>query len=100
MIYSRLTYKCCHFLAVDTILYKYPSDGFPENYFEETDKERTESYRICSINGVGKIIELIITQNHWVAFASPGDICRLFISFDNIVKAGTWWMAKEETSTN
>lgn len=62
MIYSRLTYKCWHFLAIDTILYKYPSDGFPENYFEETDKERIESYKICSINGTGKIIGLIITK--------------------------------------
>ena len=100
MSYDRLTYECCEFLAVDTILYKYPVDGPPENYFEETDKKRIESYKICSINKARKVIGLIITQNHWVAFASPGHICRLFISFDNIVKAGTWWIAKEGTLTN
>lgn len=98
MVYSRLTYKYCQFLAVDIILYKYPLNGLSEKSFRVTDKERIESYKVSSINRTGKIIGLVITQNHWTAFASPGDICRLFISFDDIVKTGTWWIAEEETS--
>lgn len=71
MNYSRLTYKCYHFLAVDTFLYKYSVYRLSENYFEEIDKERIESYKIYSINRVGKVIRLIISQKHWKLLPPP-----------------------------
>jgi hypothetical protein len=74
------------------VLLKYPQKNDPGNTDDEQYPKSIEAYEIRYINMGNEMIELVMTADSRVSFASPGDIGRLFIKSGHLITEGVWWL--------
>lgn len=79
-------------LQVGDILKRFPSQGPPENVFDEERPKEIDTYEIQFINLPGEMIGLVMSGNSISLFASPGRIGRLFIKTDMMQEQNLWWI--------
>ncbi|MBZ4189348.1 hypothetical protein LQ567_16290 [Niabella pedocola] len=92
MTNNKITTAQIALLRKGDIIRRFPSNGAPEEQFDETCKENTDAFEIRSINLKNDMIELVTPSDSRVIFSSPGDISHLFIKSYNLVAQGIWWM--------
>lgn len=80
-------------LHAGNVLLKYPTDGDPEDRFNELRRDRTEAYEIRFINLLTGMIELVMTTGSRIRFASPADVGRQFIRPANLITERIWWLS-------
>lgn len=81
-------------LQVGGILKRFPSQGTPENIFDEERPKDIDTYEIESINLPGEMIGLVMSGSSISLFASPGRIGRLFIKTRHLLEQNLWWIQK------
>ncbi|WP_157977335.1 hypothetical protein [Taibaiella helva] len=78
------------------VLWMYPFNGDPEDFFNEQDKKRAEAYEIRLINHVNGMMTLLNPADSRIMFAPPGEVGRLFIKSDHLVTQNIWWQWSNE----
>ncbi len=79
-------------LRVGDILKRYPSKGAPENIFDVSRGKDIDTFEIQSINGIHKMIGLVMTGDSVNMFDLPGNIGRLFIHYIQLQEQDIWWV--------
>ncbi|MBL7682698.1 MAG: hypothetical protein JNK00_05020 [Flavipsychrobacter sp.] len=75
----------------DTVI-KYPVNGETEPHYDETQTERAQLYTISAVNKDNDMVYLITTQPPGVLSEKPGNLGRLFIHKELMLKQGLWWI--------
>ncbi|MCD2422106.1 hypothetical protein LQ567_04985 [Niabella pedocola] len=92
MISKKVSAAQVPLLQKGTIIKRFPSNGVPEEQFDEARKADTDIFEICSINVENDMIELITPGRARGMFSSPCDVSHLFIKSCNLVAQNIWWI--------
>lgn len=79
-------------LRAGDILKRFPSQGDPQDTFDEDRKKHIDTFEIRSINASNEMVELVMTGDSVHMFSSAGDIGRVFIKSYNLVEEKVWWV--------
>ncbi len=80
-------------LKVGNILTRFPSNGKPEDKFDESRKNDIDVFEILTINRQDQIVKLILADDAIEIFTWPGDIERLNIKLSTIISEKKWWIS-------
>ena len=78
-------------LSVGDIIKKFPTDYKPEEFFDDRRAKDIDTYKIRSINKTTGIIELSMTGDSIIMFASPVDVGHLYLKHSDFLEQKVWW---------
>ncbi|RYD55548.1 MAG: hypothetical protein EOP56_15655 [Sphingobacteriales bacterium] len=79
-------------LRTGDIVKRFPTQGEPQDTFDESRKKHTDTFEIRSINASNEMVELVMTGESVHMFSSAGDIGRVFIKSYNLIEEKVWWV--------
>ena len=79
-------------LHIGDIIKKYPTQGRPELFLNDEQKNNVEIFTLRTINKEHSILGLVMTEQSRPLFPSPGDIGREFISNSAMIIQNIWWL--------
>ncbi|RYD56878.1 MAG: hypothetical protein EOP56_10835 [Sphingobacteriales bacterium] len=74
------------------IIQRFPTQGEPQNIFDESRPKHTDTFEIRSINRVNDMVELVMTGDSITMFSSAGDIGKVFIKSYDLIEQRVWWI--------
>ncbi len=70
-------------------------NGIPVQEFDSTQRNLIECFEVQDANKQSRMISLVLAKQSRIQFASPGDVSKLFISEEDLVGQGVWWLFSE-----
>jgi hypothetical protein len=74
------------------IIQRFPTQGDPQETFDEGRQKHIDTFEIRSINRVNDMVELVMTGDSVHMFSKAGDIGRVFIKSYDLIEERVWWI--------
>lgn len=78
-------------LHIGDIIKKFPNDYKPEEVFDDKRTRDIDTYKVRHIHAITGIVELSMTGNSIIMFASPVDIGHLYMKPSDFTQERVWW---------
>ncbi len=77
------------------IITRFPTNGIPTDKFDDSQPHNTDVFEIRAIS-IYNVLELVAPDHTVPAYASPGDVRRLFIKSADMLTENNWWYSSNK----
>lgn len=82
-------------LRIGDIIQRFPSQGDPQDTFDEGRQKHIDTFEIRSINLTNDMVELVMVGDSVHMFAKAGDVGRRFIKSYDLIEERIWWIKQQ-----